>query len=304
MTSIPPGRGLEFRTLEVRPGQSNVQSDSSKRENILTTDANGHWVLRLTHFKNSRSVGACEVPLPTNPLITGIVDLWVSKYRRLMLAGAKHDCCFVRPSGMAFTNASQWTNTLVGIFQPRLANSARVSVNVLRKSFLTDTWARSTLEERESNASAMRHSITVAQRNYLASTSRDRVETAVARASKVWEATSRSAAPVVRAPSPEPPRKSTRLLELPAGADGANAAPKLCVDVSDGESEETDKSTADDEVGVVDCLLRQRRHCGAEQYLVKWTDGSETWEPEEYVPRVCIREFYTSQLARAGKRRR
>lgn len=324
-TCIPPGRGLEMRTLILR--RCNAQPDPKQCENLLTTDGVGQWILRLTHHKTSGTLGTCEVPLPINKQITGAIDLWATKYRRVVLAGARHDYCFVRSSGTPFDNSSQWTNMLVSIFQPRLG--ARISVNSLRKAFVSHTWPTATLEERESNASAMRHGYKTAERNYEASTSRDKVSVAVQRAAQMWESSSNgSGAPMspvetraawhgqalvqspveahVEAPKESPKESSVASPIVPRRSKRNHDALRMSStspspDSDECESESNDSDT-DSKVGIVDSLLRSRKHRGQFQYLVRWTDTSETWEPESNLPQQCIREFWAKQIARAGKR--
>jgi hypothetical protein len=252
------------------------------------------------------------VPLPTNKQITAVLDLWVKRYRRVMLAGAQHDYCFVRPSGVPFGNSSQWTNTLVQLFQPRLSNGARVSVNALRKAFVSETWATATLEQRESNAMSMRHSMRTAERNYNATTSRDKVEVAVHRASRLWESSSESTAGGAAggggAGGGDEPRRSKRVRDVDSGHDALHLSP-TSPSVAGGETDDSHEleadSDTDSQVGIVESLLRQRTHRGEQQYLVQWVGTPETtWEPEVNLPPACIREFFTNQLQRIGKKPR
>jgi hypothetical protein len=328
MTLIPPGRGLEYRTLQIPLDRDNTKPDPEKRENFLTVDQDGHYLLRLAYFKNSSTVGACNVPLPTQPRIVNVIDLWIKSYRDVMLQGQSHNFCFMRSTGLQFTNASQWCNQLVSMFQPRLPNNARVSVNVLRKSFLTETWGSATMEQRESTASAMRHSLSVASKSYNAATSRDRVETAVQRASQIWhdsesQSSSSSSNSGSRAPSLEPSRQSARLLlsltepkeriEL-SSVDSEESGDSCGIsgdasDNNDSKQDDCDGSSSESDsdgssIGVVEYLVRTRKQRGGYQYLVHWTDQTESWEPEEQLPRVCIREFFTRQIARACKKPR
>lgn len=320
MTLIPPGRGLEYRTLQIVLDREHTKPDPNKRANLLTVDQDGHFLLRLAYFKNSSTVGACDVPLPTQPRIVNVIDLWIQCYRKVMLQGQTHNCCFTRSTGLPFTNASQWCNQLMTMFQSRLPNKARVSVNVLRKSFLTETWGSATLEERESTASAMRHSLATASNNYNAATSRDRVENAVERASQIWHnsgSSSSSSNSGSQVPSLEPSRQSARLLlsltEQKERIDlssvdseesmNSKGVPSVVIERKEASSGDSGSESDSDgsSTGVVEYLVRSRKQRGGYQH---WTDQTESWEPEEELPRVCIREFFTRQIERACKKPR
>lgn len=95
------------------------------------------------------------------------------------------------------------------------------------------------------------------------------------------------------------------------GQNGSNADTSIDQtpgnDSSNGQANGTNSShdqTNNDTVYPVDKLLRLRKRAGKREFYVKWEDGSKSWEPEENISDILIREYFISHTKSGKKRKR
>lgn len=350
--AVPPSRGLEMRTLQLpAPSQAGKSgrhgadlkggSASLSEENTLEVDAHGDPVMVLRRYKTAKRYGTQTVPLPNTKQVRDLVAaVTTGPLRRALTCGKAHRFVFCRPNGEPFANASAWTGMLARLFADALqADDKRITVNVLRKSFLTAALpAATTVPARESLAAAMRHSTRVQKASYDATTATERVREACDVASAMFNACTDS-------------RRLTRKRKLQGEepedfnleGEGARAMPSgrglsqierhLHAAYSHSENlghtepedvDELEQSDSELEEGggggpggaegdlkeaegaplhLVDRLLALRRRHGAVEYLVRWEGcdtEDDTWEPEPAMPPTCIREFFEQSSRRAA----
>jgi hypothetical protein len=290
-TAMPPARGLELRTLEVEAPER-LDSATLEKNWIAVDGATGNLMLRLGRFKTVGSHGVQTVPLPTTDDFVGIVEDVVRSKRlclQLLQRRIDHGFVFCQPNtGAPFTSSDTWSNYVVAVFREGLelcgseCATRSVSINILRKSFLTSALPNAkTVPERESLASAMRHSTKTQMESYNAATASERVRDACGTAARMFE----EAGVPTRA-------VSTTVTDVPTGTDAILSEQRIVSRV----------------LGV-----RRRKSAGAGvggevvEYLVQWFGASSdtdatTWLSECETPVKCVREFYECD-ARAVRQR-
>lgn len=168
-TKLPPGRAKEFATLVW--ARTATEQPSEDRTNLLVIDpTTGAASLRLGGFKTSKQTGVQSLDLPRAAFDSVIATLL--EHRPALLRGKTHAFVFCRSSdGVPLTGGGVWSLWVTNVFarafeatheravgeDAKTYTPPRVSVNILRKSFVTQVHSSdTTLQQRESVAAAMR----------------------------------------------------------------------------------------------------------------------------------------------------
>jgi hypothetical protein len=301
---IPPGRGLEYHSLQI--DYTNLKREPEEDENLLAA-VEGSWFLRLSRYKTSAKNGRVEIALPQQ--MFPIINAWVNTFRASLLCGVKHNFCFLNAvSGQPFKNSSEWYRLLTSIFEDNLPLSdtqppPKVSVNILRKSFLTKVFPTATLEERESNAHAMRHSVTVAAKSYCATTAADKSKVAVIRcANALFEDTTETATEgggAATEPKMTTDDKVTMDHTVTTEPEETTET-EVTTDhkVTSDTKVTTDTKVATDEFEVERVLKTRTLRDGSVQYLVHFVgfdQDEDQWVDEDDISPACVRGFFQAR---------
>lgn len=166
---LPPGRAKEFSNLVW--AKSSAEQPSPSRENLLVVDATtGAASLKLGGFKTVKRMGVQCLDLARADFDAYVAA--VLEHRAVLLRGKAHPFVFCRTTdGSAMTGSGVWSGWVASVFARALEAThvrpvgegdgwvaPRVSVNALRKSFVTQVHGAvdTTLQQRESVAAAMR----------------------------------------------------------------------------------------------------------------------------------------------------
>lgn len=144
-TMLPPRRAMDFQLLRITPGK--LEDDLEKDCNWLSLEESK---IQFNQFKTAKIHGSQEIDIPA-PLLE-----CVKRYYDIL--PNKEGFVFQRPDGMLPRGNNTITRLLNRVFHP-----LKVSVNILRHSFLTHKYAPDEEEikkqkEREEIAKKMGHS--------------------------------------------------------------------------------------------------------------------------------------------------
>lgn len=177
--SCIPGRGQETRLLEHIPSESLGPKVTPKvfalqRKVNMLICINESWQMVLAVFKNVRSRGVDTTELQAFGWWTKLLELYLEKFRPILLQGQPHRFVFCSRSGKPFSesNFSAYLATLI-----HRHTGKRVGTNLLRSSIITEFYGSDASADpalQASLANVMRHSPKVAKRIYDRSTSSEK----------------------------------------------------------------------------------------------------------------------------------